>query len=67
MKNLDGQLTMGRYEETPSTYHLSITTSLGKSINELLSECVFEVQKCEEKGFRPPPPNGHTILLGGDV
>ena len=62
MKNLDGQLTDRNLEESPSTYHLSITTSLGKSITALLSESVFEVQKCEEKGFRPPPANGHTIL-----
>ena len=61
MKNLDGQLTMGNLEESPSTYHLSINTSLGKSITELLSESIFEVKLHEDK-IRAPPANGHTIL-----
>jgi hypothetical protein len=42
MKNLDGQLSMRIYENCPTTYRLSIDTSLGVSITALLVDSVFE-------------------------
>jgi len=42
MKNLDGQLSMRNHENCPTTYRLSIDTSLGVSITALLADSVFE-------------------------
>eukprot|EP00605_Chrysophyceae_sp_TOSAG23-4_P000779 GSChrysophyteH1.ASY1.ANO1.868.1 assembled CDS len=43
MKHLDGnQEAAGMYEDDPRNYHLSLATSLGAHITNLLAESVFE-------------------------